>query len=454
MSCPPALHATAPSDASSRGPYLATIAELMGLELFGWQRHVADVALEIDEAGRYTHRTVGVSVGRQNGKTALLSARVALELLGGGHVAYTAQDRAGARNKYIETIEAMRPALGSRFAKLRLANGSEQLTLTNGATFRIVTPNQDGARGLTLDLAIIDEALAHPLELVAALQPTMATRPSSQLWIASNAGDHRSELLMHYRDIGRAGDSPSVAWFEWAAEVDADPADPATWHAAIPTLAETKGVTLAAVEDFHATMTEELFSREILNVWPTDVAEHVLDATEFQKLAVEEAIHGDRYALGVDISPMRDWSSIVIASKPEQGGFMVEVVDHRRGTGWIPQRLTELAKRWNAQVVVDSGSAAGSLLPHLQHLEVVEVGGRDYAAACATFYDAVKDRKLFHLGDPLLADAVAASSRRKLGDKWAWKRTSDDTPITPLVSASLSLWGLVAVKPKPTPQVH
>ena len=453
MTCPPALNATPASDAPSRGHYLATIAELMGLELFGWQRQVADVALEVDPAGRYTHKTIGVSVGRQNGKTALLSARVALELLGGGHVAYTAQDRAGARNKYIETIEMMRPALGSRFAKLRLANGSEQLTMTNGGTFRIVTPNQDGARGLTLDLAIVDEALAHPLELVAALQPTMATRPSSQLWIASNAGDHRSELLMHYRDIGRAGDSPSVAWFEWAAQVDADPDDPDVWHAAIPTLAEEKGVTLAAVEDFHATMTAELFAREILNVWPTDTAEHVLDASEFQKLAVTEAVHGDRYALGVDISPMRDWSSIVIASKPDAGGFMVEVVDHRRGTGWIPQRLTELAKRWNAQIVVDSGSAAGSLLPHLGHLDVLEVGGRDYAAACATFYDAVKDRNLRHLGDPILADAVAASSRRKLGDKWAWRRTSDDTPITPLVSASLSLWGIVATKPKPTPQV-
>lgn len=454
MTCPPALHATPATDAASRGHYLAHISELMGLELFGWQRQVADVALEVNAAGNFRYRTVGVSVGRQNGKTALLSARIALELLGGGHVAYTAQDRSGARNKYIETIAMMEPALGSRFQKLRLANGSEQLTMSNGGTFRIVTPNQDGARGLTLDLAIVDEALAHPLELVAALQPTMATRSSSQLWIASNAGDHRSELLAHYRDIGRAGDSPSVAWFEWAAPVDADPDLPETWHAAIPTLDEDKGVTFEAVEDFHATMTSELFSREILNVWPADTAEHVLDAAEFQKLTVDEATHGDSYFLGVDISPMRDWSSIVIASKPESGGFMVEVVEHRRGTGWIPARLTALSKRWQAQIVVDAGSAAGTLLPHLQHLDVLEVGGRDYAAACATFYDAVKDRKLMHLGDPILADAVAASSRRRLGDKWAWKRTSDETPITPLVSASLALWGIVASKPKPTPQVY
>jgi len=453
VTCPPALHATAASDAPSRGHYLAQVAELMGISLYSWQRQVADVALELDEAGRFRYRTIGVSVGRQNGKSALIGARVALEMLAGGHVAYTAQDRSGARNKYLEIIELMRPGLGSRFKTLRLANGSEQLTMQNGATFRIVTPNQDGARGLTLDLAIVDEALTHSLDLIAALQPTMATRPSSQLWIASNAGDHRSELLMHYRDIGRAGDSPTVAWFEWAAEVDADPTDEATWHAAIPTLSEEQGVQLENVRNAQETMTEELFAREWLNVWPTDTAEHVLDSTEFQKLALEDVVHGDRFALGVDISPMRDWSSIAIASKPEAGGFMVEIVDHRRGTGWIPQRLTELSKRWNAEIVVDSGSAAGSLLPHLRHLDVVEIGGREYAGACATFYDAVKERKLFHTGDPLLANAVAASSRRRLGDRWAWKRTDQDVPIAPLVSASLAMWGLVATKPKPTPQV-
>jgi hypothetical protein len=59
-----------------------------------------------------------LSVGRQNGKTALLSARIGLELLAGGHVAYTAQDRGGARLKFQETVEMLRPGLGSRFQRM------------------------------------------------------------------------------------------------------------------------------------------------------------------------------------------------------------------------------------------------------------------------------------------------------------------------------------------------
>lgn len=453
MNCPPALHATPASDAVSRGPYLAQIAEIMGLNLFGWQRQVADTALELDATGRYRFRQVGVSVGRQNGKTALLSARIGLELLSGGHVAYTAQDRGGARNKWLEAVELLRPGLGSRFAQLRLANGSEQLTMANGGTFRIVTPNKDGARGLTLDLVVIDEALAHGMDLIAALGPTMATRPSSQLWIASNAGDHRSEMLRHYRDLGRAGDSPSLAWFEWAAADDDDPDDPATWHKAIPTLAEERGVTLEAVADAHATTTADLFDREWINRWPLETAAYAMELSEFQRLIETEQPHGPKLAIGVDISPFRDWSSICIASQTAEERLLVEVVDHRAGVGWLPARIAELAKRWNATVVVDSGAAAATLLPHLQHLTVMEVGARDYAASCATFYDAVKDGTLAHLGDSILTDAVAAATRRRLGDRWAWKRTSDDVPITPLVAGSLAVWGAIATPVKPTPQV-
>lgn len=456
MTCPPALHATPASDSPSKGHYLAQVAELMGLNLFEWQRQVADVALEIDDAGRYRRRTVGVSVGRQNGKTALLGARIGLELLAGGHVAYTAQDRNLAKLKFQEFVGMLKPALGSRFAKLTLANGSECLTMTNGGSFRVVTPSRDGARGLTLDLVVIDEALKHPLELVGALGPTMSTRPSAQLWLASNAGyaPPDSEMLRHYRDLGRSGDSPSLAWFEWAAADDADPDDPDTWLAAIPTLAEPdRGVTMVAVQDAHATTTAELFDREMLNRWPLEAADYALDLGTFNQLVDHDLPHGDKLALGVDVSPMRDCSSICIASVTGDR-YLTEVVDHRPGVGWVPARLAELASRWGATIVIDAGAAAGSLLPHVQHLNTLEIGARDYAASCATFYDAIVDGKLAHLGDSILTDAVASATRRRLGDRWAWKRTSDESPITPLVAASLALWGAISVAPTPTPQVY
>ena len=89
----------------------------------------------------------------------------------------------------------------------------------------------------------------------------------------------------------------------------------------------------------------------------------------------------------------------------------------------------------------------------MQHLKTLEVGARDYAASCATMYDAIMDGKLAHLGDPLLSDAVASATRRRLGDRWAWKRQSEEACITPLVAASLAVWGAISATVKPTPQV-
>jgi phage terminase large subunit-like protein len=457
VKCPAALHAT-PADetASSRGPQLARVAELLGFDLFGWQRQVADVSLEIDDTtGLFRRRTVAVSVGRQNGKTLLLTARIALELLSGGHVAYTAQDRSMAALRFREMVEMMRPAIGSRFGTLRLANGSESLSMLNGGSLRVVTPSREGARGLTLDLVVVDEALAHTMELVAAIGPTMSTRPNAQLWIASNAGTSDSEMLRHFRDLGRSGDSESLAWFEWAAGDDDDPDDPDVWARAIPTLNETRGVTMAAVTDAHATMTAELFDREMLNRWPLDAADYALDVTRFAALAGHDAEHGDRFAIGVDISPMRDTASICIASLTADGRQFVELVDHRPGVGWVAARLAELAARWHATIVIDAGAAAGNLLPHLTAQHVTELNARDYASACATFYDAVQNGTLTHLGDQLLTDAVGSATRRRLGDRWAWKRSSNDgSPITPLVAATLAVWGAVTVPQPPTPKVH
>ena len=39
-----------------------------------WQRQVADVALELDDAGRFAYPLVVITVPRQSGKTTLLRA--------------------------------------------------------------------------------------------------------------------------------------------------------------------------------------------------------------------------------------------------------------------------------------------------------------------------------------------------------------------------------------------
>ncbi len=438
------------------GPQLRLVGDALGFPLFDWQQHVADVALEVED-GRYAYRTVGVSVGRQNGKTALAAARIAFELLQDGHVvAFTAQDRNMARAKWEEHVERITDSsLSKRVQRVSRANGQEALHMKNGAQYRVVTPNRKGARGLTIDLVVIDEALTHTMDVIAALQPTMATRDNAQLWILSNAGDANSTMLAHYRNLGHEQASSSLCWQEWAPTEDKfDPLDPDVWHQAIPTLAETRGVTLDAVEEAASTTEPELFAREWLNVWPAIEAVAVIAMTDWEKLEKPDVAIGYEVVLGVDVSPQRDTATIAACGR--NGAFTpVEIVDHRSHVGWLQDRLVELWKKWRAPVVIDGGSPAGSLIMELERagVEVIALGMRDYARACGSFYDGVVDGTVTHLGDRLLTDAVGAASKRSLAEQWAWNRRST-VIITPLVAATLARWGVVSAhQPKPKPAI-
>lgn len=437
------------TDAPTDGAVLADVAALLGYPLFPWQAHVADVSLERGTDGAYRHSTVVVQVGRQNGKTALVCARIAMECLRPfATVAYTAQDRNLARMKWTEHVDLlMASSLAPRVRQVVRGNGNEHVAFTNGARYVIVTPNATGARGLSLDLAVIDEAMAHPTaDVVAALQPTMATRPDGQLWLLSSAGDDRSGLLAHYRDVGRPSvDDPasSLAYFEWAPADDMAPHGAEdTWVQAIPTLGLEHGVTWRAVRDAAATLDEETFRREWLNQWTARALSQIIPWDTWTECHRDDVMIGADVCVGVDVSPDRERASIGVAGAT--GEYQpVEVADSRGGTGWLVQRVADICERWSSKVVVDAGGPAGALIPELvaTGVTVESVGMRDYARACGSFYDAVANRKLTHLDDYRLNDAVKGATKRALGDAWAWARKGA-VDLTPLVAVTLARWGL------------
>lgn len=433
------------------GGKLAQVANLLGFDLFDWQKLVADVGLEMDETGLYKYRTVAAQVGRQNGKSKLIETRIAFELLQPKrHVAYTAQDRNMAKNKWEEHLLSfqMSPKFSKRIARVSRVNGSEKIYMRNGSTYGIVTPNDKGARGLSLNLMVIDEALTHPLSLIANLQPTLATKRNGQLWILSNAGrPGESELLEHYREIGHreiADPQNRLAWFEWCPSNDEfDYLDEEIWYQAIPSLHEDKGVLIDAVREAAATNSAEIFTKEWLNVWPSRDAVQVINTEQWDALARTDITIGNNVVFGVDISRERDRASIG-ASALVRDFTPVELIECKEGTTWVLQRLIDLCRKYNAKVVIDTGSPAASLIAELEknNIGVMAIHLRDYARACGSFFDAVQAKTICHLDDPNLRTAIQGSTKRPLGDSWAWNRQST-TNITPLVAVTLARYGVV-----------
>ena len=65
----------------------------------------------------------------------------------------------------------------------------------------------------------------------------------------------------------------------------------------------------------------------------------------------------------------------------------------------------------------------------------------DHAKACGLMFDTVDERGLRHLGGLELRQAVKGATKRPLGDAWAWSRRNSTVDISPLVAATLALWG-------------
>ena len=418
-----------------------------------WQRQVADVALEVDGRGRPYYREVRVTVPRQSGKTTELAAVMGQRALGWHgpqRIAYTAQDRNNAREKWEEHVALLDRSPLRGLYVVRRANGQERIEWRNGSRWGITAAGETSGHGMTLDLGVVDEAFAqHDERLVQAFRPAMVTRPQAQMWIVSTAGTEESTFLRERVDDGRArveaGERSGVCYFEWSAPDGADPYDPATWWGCMPALGYTVEVDTVAADA--AAMPADEFSRAYLNRWVVGGTPAV-DLTSWAACAAPKSEAGaGPFVFAIDVTPARSAGAIACASAVGSGRVHVEVAEHRPGVAWILERVTELQKRWRpAAWLLDPASPAGSLLLDLAAagIAVDPVDARRYGQACGQLYDRIGAGTLEHRGQPALDAAVAGARRRPVGDAWAWARrgTAD---VCPLVAVTLAAYGLSAV---------
>jgi hypothetical protein len=441
------------------------VAAKLGTPLMPWQRHVADVALELDPDTRLlVYRRVVLTVPRQSGKTTELLATMVhrAQAWRRQRISYTAQTRLKARKKWDE--EHVPVLEGSEFAGLfRVTRqiGQEGIRWRNGSIHGLDAPSDDAAHGDVLDLGVIDEAFAQvDARVEQGMAPAMITRPQPQLWVVSTAGKSKSAspYLWGKVEAGRlaaeAGLTQGVAYFEWSAPNEADPADPATWWACMPALGHT--VTEQAVAAEFADMDLGEFRRAYLNQWldetPTEWL--VIGQQAWQAIKDPASQVVDRPAFAVDMTPDRTWASIGVAGCRADGLKHVELVEHRRGGSWIVPWLKERADRadrWSpCAIVIAPSGPANSLIAEAEAagLEVLKPSVGEVAGASGTFYDASGANPLVdepasmrHLGQPDLDVAVAGALRRDLGDRWLWARKNVAVDLSPLPAVTLALWG-------------
>lgn len=464
-----------PDYASSAGDEAIALSAMAGLDLDEWQQFVLRESLGEQSGGRWAAQTVGLVVGRQNGKGSILEARelFGLFILGEKLIVHTAHRQKIATNHFrrLKDLIKSTPRLDARVAGYPSGKGAEAIVLKDGRRIEFTTRQSGNARGLTADLIVYDEAMFLSESDRSSISPTMAARSMSgniQSWYVGSAVDQEDLAqdgvpFAQVRESGIA-EANGIAYFEWSA-ADGDPgrlsrdqmADETWWEASNPGL--DIRISREWVEHERTVeMGPRGFAVERLGIgdWPdTSVdADRVISAAAWVALAEhdrENRIVSKPPVFAVDVNPEQTWGSVAVAGKRADGLAQGAVVKHERGTDWIVGLCKHLkAENSGCRFFVDKRATGSALIEAMKsaHLRLTEVSAEDYGRACMEFFAAV-DQGRFRYPSPqeALDDAVAAARKGNLGDAWKWsRRSSTDADISPLVALTLAYFGAARQK--------
>ena len=259
----------APEYKASDGMDAAKILRLGGFVLDPWQSDLLDDWLAVTPSGKWACRTCGGSVPRQNGKTGLLEGRAESGMiLYNEQVVYTAHLQKTAT----ETFEEMAnffdsPKIRTYVKDIKTALGREQIILKSGARIKFLARTRNGGRGQHGDLLIFDEAQELDANAQASFLPAISASLNPQVIYAGTPPDGESDgsVFRGIREKAIAGDTKTVAWFEYSVKEIGNVNDPKRWAATNPAFG--RRILQSTVESEVEQMDEDTFARERHGWW-------------------------------------------------------------------------------------------------------------------------------------------------------------------------------------------
>lgn len=482
--CLPTVGTPRRPERKTLGPAIGLTARKLGTPLTPYQQHIMDVAHELDPAtNTLVYGLVVLLLPRQSGKTVLTLPRLVTKgrmwrSLG---FVYTAQDRNYALTKFEEEFIPRLEDSGFRDGvdfTARLGNGKERIRFPKTRSqITIAATQKTSGHGGTKDDITIDEAFAQDdLTIDSGFAPTQITRgklaresmgkltPGPQLWVISAAGDDTSVYFEQKCELGRAaverGDDRGIAYFEYSLPEKADIHDRRLWWYCIPGLGHL--VDEQDIADDFTKMGEAAWRRAYMSQPERGTVEpSPITAEVWARQTAGGATMSGRLCLGLAVAFDRSRATIAAAGARPGGGWVLDVIESRPGTSWVPGRLARI-REGNpdvAAVALDPGGPAGVLLADIEAagIPVIKMTPRDVgqsAGAVLSHLEGTDEQSpdLWHLGQPELDDAVSGARRKQLGDLWVWDRRRSTTYIGPLEAGTIAFGGLFRLPDEPEDQ--
>ncbi|HWH31456.1 MAG TPA: hypothetical protein VNU01_02160 [Egibacteraceae bacterium] len=419
-----------------------------------WQRYVADVAGEYDALTRIPfYRDIGTTVPRQQGKTTLSFAEMVDRGLNWGspqRSVFTAQTGKDARDKFLDEIfPNLRASKLMPLVKQILEGmGNEGIRWKTGSILRLASTSAGTGHGKTIGQAMLDE-IWHDVDdrREQGLRPAMLTVADAQLWWWSTAGTAASTIYNRKVKTGRgavlADTGSGTAFFDWGAGENWDPDDWDSYFGFMPALCPNPPcrcgdgdggwrhtVTLDVLKAERAAMSDGEYRRAYGNI-PTAGADVVIPLELWRELCDPDVKPEGALRFGLAVSPERESAAIVSCADG-----VLELVDHRAGTGWVVDRCNALTAKHGGKVALDKGGPAGVFADEIRSCDAMQ--GGDVIRAHGAFYDAVIQKRVKFRTDPALDAAVEGAVKKIVGDNWVWSRRASMNDVTPLEAATLA----------------
>ena len=330
----------------------------------------------------------------------------------------------------------------------------------NLSAFYVVRPEAKAFRGKAADINWVDEAQEIDPEdgdaLLAGILPLQDTRPGGKTIVSGTAGELRAGPLWQNLSKLRAG-LPGIGGVDFAAPEDTPWEIVEDEEAALQLLKTVHpGIGTLTTEEimrerWHA-LAKPKWAREYLSLWPETFGERAIPGEWWTRTCKQKRpVRPRRVAFGLAIKPGGSVAAIVAAWRDAKGRALIEVVEHRSGTAWLPKRLQELTRTYPGTSVayddIGEGKATALEAARLRprpRLRVQPYG--ETAAGCVQLLRDLERGTLIHFaGQVGLDTAVEQAAKRMVrNDEKVWlftpmERTGDITCLDAAVRA-LANW--------------
>lgn len=431
-----------------------------GYTLMKFQFDVLRDCLSINADGKLYYKKIGLSTGRQVGKTFIIELIIFIHIIFfKNDVLYTAHRDDTAQGIYERMMDRI---IASYWLKKYFPGIEKQASIENPKKYKLQAFNPKTgerlgfvefktrggrglARGKSIKVVIFDEAQELSNDQDAAVSPVISTFENGQIYyfgtpseieLVGQAELSKKSFFPQFRNKILTLEPPFILWNEWGLTNLGKVRDVEAWYECVPSLNfqlnKDQKFTINNLMASASTMDELEFAMEYLGYWPSQLKQAAMDLSKWNSLRIEPkdySMNGDNPKIAVSFKFTE--GSLIIAQAVTVAGqpVLVDIIARIDTTlPWeakVEQYVLKYHKARSCISIIVDGRDVESFIQILvknklwslngnryKQRKVTIASSKDMSAGTVLLINSVIEKSLCHFGQPAVDLAVEDAGKR------------------------------------------